>query len=114
MKGETMKDKTKLAEVIFGTTSIAQGSELCAEDQKRVLSEYVHRFTRDHKPKWAADEWKDGKPYPVQFASDADWLANSWFAVRKDGRLDERKHSCYSSPTWPENPELRPVEGGAK
>lgn len=83
------------------------GSELCAEDQRTVLTAYVHRFTRNHKPDWARKEWKDGKPYPLQFDSDADWLAHTRFAVTKAVRLDARASDCESSPTWPDNPELR-------
>lgn len=83
------------------------GTELTAEDRQRVLSAFVHRYTREHKPQWANQPWKDGKPYPVQFASDADWLAHTRFAVRPNGRIDRRIHSCESNPTWPDNPELR-------
>lgn len=83
------------------------GSELTQEDQRHVLSTYVHRFTRTNKPAWARAEWKDGKPYPLQFASDKEWLRHTEFAVRNDGRLDKRHNSCHSTPTWPDNPELR-------
>lgn len=84
------------------------GTELDYVDQKHVLAAYVNRHTRDHKPTWANKEWKDGKPYPVQFESDAEWLANTRFEVRVNGRLDMRIKSCHSTPTWPDNPELRP------
>ena len=83
------------------------GSHLTPSDHKHVLRAFVHRFTRDHKPKWASAPWKDGLPYPVQFASDADWLANTLFEVRNDGRLNVRASYCHGSPTWPDNPELR-------
>lgn len=83
------------------------GTELHPDDQRHVLSAYVHRHTREHKPEWARKEWKDGKPYPVQFASDADWLAHTRFAVTTKGRLHHGVHECESSPTWPDNPELR-------
>ena len=82
------------------------GTALTAEDRHHVLAAYVHRYTRDHKPAWAHAD-RDGIPYPVQFASDQDWLTNTLFAVRKNGRLDQRARSCLSSPTWPDNPELR-------
>ena len=74
------------------------GTQLCASDQQHVLAAFVHRFTAEHKPAWASEPWKDGQPYPVQFAGDADWLANTRFAVRKNGRLDDRVHHCESSP----------------
>lgn len=80
-----------------------KGSDLNAQDQADALRRYVHRFTRDHKPDWARKPWKDGKPYPVQFASDADWLAHTLFGVTKDGHLDKRATSCQCSPTWPDN-----------
>lgn len=83
------------------------GSELDYTDQRHVLAAYVHRFTRQHRPQWANKPWKDGQPYPLQFDSDADWLAHTRFAVRVNGRLDMRNHSCESTPTWPDNPELR-------
>lgn len=83
------------------------GTELDPSDQDHVLAAYVHRFTREHKPEWANKPWKDGKPYPLQFDSDADWLANTTFAVRKNGRLDHRVQDCQSNPTWPDNPELK-------
>lgn len=81
------------------------GSELCTEDQSYVLRAYVHRYTKEHVPGWATKA--GGGLYPVQFASDAEWLKNTRFRVRKGGRLDERVRVCESAPTWPDNPELR-------
>lgn len=78
------------------------GSQLSAADQKHVLAAYVHRYTREHKPGWACYSKLDGKPYRPQFASDAEWLANTRFQVTKSGKLDARVRSCYSTPTWPE------------
>lgn len=86
------------------------GSKLHPQDQRHVLSAYVHRFTRDHKPSWAIKPRPDGSAYPVQFASDSDWLDHTLFSTRNDGRLDARAEACCSSPTWPDNPELRPVK----
>lgn len=83
------------------------GNRLDYVAQREALSRFVHRFTREHKPEWAAKPWKDGLPYPVQFASDADWLANSTFTVRADGRLARNVKHCQSDPTWPDNPEFR-------
>jgi hypothetical protein len=84
-----------------------KGSALSPENQKHVLSAYVHRYTKEHKPNWASKEWKDGKPYPVHHASDKEWLHNSEFAVTKKGSLSARHNYCKSNPTWPDNPELR-------
>ena len=87
---------------------MVRGIDLCAVDQQKALAAYVHRYTKDHRPTWAQhDVWKDGKPYPVQCASDRDWLENTRFLVRSNGRLDHRARFCSSSPTWPDNPELR-------
>lgn len=84
------------------------GIELSAADQQQVLRVFVHRFTRDHKPSWAGKlQAAHGRAYPVQFASDAEWLANTRFVVRKDGSLNLKHLPRSSSPTWPDNPELR-------
>lgn len=83
------------------------GNQLTGSDRQHVLSAYVHRFTKDHKPGWAAKPRPYGNPYPVQFASDADWLAHTLFHVTSGGNLDGRFGDCQSSPTWPDNPELR-------
>lgn len=84
-----------------------KGSDLHPDDKNYVLRAYVHRFTKDHKPNWANKIWKDNLPYPVQFESDQEWLENSYFRVKKDGRLDSRVRGCTSNPTFPDNPELR-------
>lgn len=89
------------------TMNLLLGTQLDYSDQRHVLAAFVHRFTREHKPAWASQPWKEGKPYPVQFASDADWLAHTRFAVRANARVDQRVRYCESSPTWPDNPELR-------
>ncbi len=78
------------------------GINLHPDDKRYVLNAYINRFTKDHKPKWAYLTRKNGKKYKPQFASDTDWLKNTRFAVRKNGRLDHRCRSCYSTPTWPE------------
>jgi len=83
------------------------GTELCSDDQKHVLAAYCHRFTKDHKPRWADEPRPNGKPYPVHHESDAHWLAATLFQVRNDGRLDNRVRYCHSTPAWPDNPELR-------
>jgi hypothetical protein len=86
--------------------NMTRGDQLSADDQRKALATYVHRFTKEHRPAWSREPRKDGKPYPVQFASDADWLANTEFPVSpKTGRL--ASGDCLSSPTWPDNPELR-------
>lgn len=77
------------------------GNELPPSEQKRALAAFPYRFTKDHVPDWARKTRVDGTSYPVQFANDADWLANTRFAVTKSGRLDERATYCESSPTWP-------------
>lgn len=84
-----------------------KGTRLHPEDQRYVLSAYVHRFTGEHKPAWAMNERKDGQAYPVQHVNDNDWLEHTIFWARTDGRLDQRVHRCESTPTWPMNPELR-------
>lgn len=76
------------------------GSLLRRDVQRKCLARFVHRYTRDHKPFWAERVMADGRPYPVQFRSDLEWLANTRFSVTKSGDLDERVKYCESSPTW--------------
>lgn len=84
------------------------GAALSPRGQRDALASFVHRYTGQHKPDWAREPWKpDGTPYPVQFANDADWLANTLFHATKAGLLDQRYRDCMSTPTWPNNPELR-------
>lgn len=87
-----------------------RGSDMSPALQREALACYVHRFTREHRPAWSREEWKDGKTYPVQFDSDADWLANTFFPVTKAGDLSKRPSDCRSYPTWPDNPELRELQ----
>lgn len=81
--------------------AVKRGTDLTAEEKAIVLNSYVHRYTGDHRPQWARTYRDNGKPYQVQFVDDADWLANTWFAVTKTGKLDSRVRECFSSPTWP-------------
>jgi len=87
--------------------NMKKGIELHSGDRAHVLAAFVHRFTKDHTPNWA----KNSK-FSVQFASDEDWLNNTWFPVTKDGYLDRRCSLCDSHPTWPNNPELRTITIG--
>lgn len=83
-----------------------RGDTLAPHLQREALVKYVHRFTGDHKPRWAIYPRDNGEPYPVQFADDTDWLANTFFPVhRKTGKL--RSGDSYTHATWPNNPELR-------
>ena len=91
----------------LGSATYTRGDTLRASVQADCLLRFVHRFTREHVPGWAQKPRPDGTPYPVQFDSDRDWLAHTWLVIKKDGTLDERVEHCQSSPTWPDNPELR-------
>ncbi len=83
------------------------GSQLSTDQQAEALRRFVHRFTGDHRPGWSREKRPDGSAYPVQFADDREWLANTRFHVTQAGKLSNRHASCESSPTWPFNPELR-------
>ena len=84
-----------------------RGSQLSKSLQRDVRGMFVHRFTGDHRPAWSNQEWKDGQTYPLQFADDQDWLENTSFPINEKGTIDKRVDHCFSSPTWPNNPELR-------
>ncbi len=90
---------------------LCPGTSLCRSDRMYVFVAYVHRFTNEHRPRWASVPRPNGEPYPVQFASDADWLRHTLFHVKKDGSLDRRFAYCESHPTWSNNPELRTGAG---
>lgn len=72
------------------------GTELSEADQKHVLTMFVHRFTAEHKPFWTRG---CDKPH---FKDDAEWLANTSFAVTKGGNIDRRAKFCNSNPMWPQ------------
>lgn len=79
-----------------------RGSDLSPAMQAEALRRFPHRYTRTHRPEWARVPRPNGEPYPIQFADDADWLANTFFEVTKQGRLPGRNHFCRSYPTWPD------------
>ncbi len=82
------------------------GTLLHSADHAEVLARFTHRFTQQHTPQWAK-----GTNYKPQFKDDADWLANSYFPVKRDGRLDARHTSCRSNPTWPEGKGVNSQKG---
>jgi len=73
-----------------------RGTALHEDDKRHVLAAFVHRFTMERRPQWAR-----GTLYMPQFRDDADWLANTLFHVRRNGRLDHRFRGCQSTPSWP-------------
>ena len=87
-------------------TATIKGDQMYGKLQQDAKRKFVHRYTRDHVPAWAMVPMPNGKAYPVQFDSDAEWLANTTFTVTKKGELAKR-NPCHSVPTWPDNPELR-------
>lgn len=85
------------------------GSDLPKRLQDEALAKYVHRHTGDHPASWAQQPMPNGKAYPLHFKDDADWLAHTKFPIK--GRpmvLDNG--DCWSSPTYPNNPEYRKGE----
>lgn len=83
------------------------GSRLGPYMQSEVKRVFVHRFTGDHRPCWVDKPMPNGQPYPLQFADDADWLANTYFWMTKRGELCKRTRHCESHPTWPNDPYIR-------
>lgn len=81
-----------------------KGSDLGPYLQEQVKRVFIHRFTGEHLPEWAKLPHADGSAYELQFANDADWLANTYFWITAKGELAKRPNSCYSTPTWPNRP----------
>ena len=77
----------------------ASGTELSAEDRRHVLAAFCHRMTVE-----AARQWPEHSRrmlaggYRMRPFTDAQWLAFTRFAVRRNGRLDRRARHCSSSP----------------
>ena len=87
-------------------SKLRKGNALCGTDQQKVLLMYVYRYTREHIPEWASFNRA-----ALQFDSDLDWLENTEFYCRSGGALDARYKHCLSTPSWPDNPELRSEKG---
>lgn len=78
------------------------GNLFSRRDQSLVLSIFTRRYTGDHKPGWANLNNHEGVvDWPLQFASDEEWLANTNFALSTNGNLDKRVKRCWEKPTWP-------------
>jgi hypothetical protein len=77
------------------------GARLSPALQAEAKRRYPHRYTLEHAPAWARSLRPCGRPYPVQFRDDSDWLANTEFPVTKAGALAKRPAHCRSAPTWP-------------
>jgi hypothetical protein len=76
----------------------ASGTQLHPADREQVLRSYMYRMTIENvrrNPQATATMLKGG--YRAGLVSDATWLANTRFAVRKNGRLDQRSQHCESN-----------------
>ena len=82
----------------------AAGNTFSRMDQLLILDRFLERYTGDHMPAWAKVPDNGGSAWPLQFASDAEWLANTEFAISMAGRLDRRIKRCWEHPTWPGDP----------
>lgn len=72
------------------------GSSLAPSIQREILAAYIYRHTGEHKP--AGATVFNAKP---SYATDAEWLAHTWFAVTADfRRLDRRVKHCRSHDGW--------------
>lgn len=66
---------------------------------QQARNQYPHRFTCEHVPQWARKVRPDGTFYAPQYATDAEWYANTVFP--EEGFPACRDH-CYSArQTWP-------------
>lgn len=72
------------------------GSLLRPEVQRDALNRFIYRYTGDHKPAWTTKPRPCGRPYPMFYANDQEWLSNTVFRTNKDGTLSRRHHFCES------------------
>jgi hypothetical protein len=81
---------------------------------ERAKACYVHRFTMEHVPAWAAKPFSTGRYPAPQYRSDAEWFALTLFPPNNP--LGRRVTDCYSAgQTWPlgtslDKPFLRGVD----
>lgn len=87
-----------------------RGDLLSLDAQREALARFVHRYTGDHQPAWVSGMTC------LQSASDAEWLAHTYFEVTKAGKLHRGNAGryCYSYPTWPQSPHLQGTPGSAQ
>lgn len=73
------------------------GTQLHPADRDYVLSAYTYRGTVENfgRNPAQAKRMRDGG-FRMPLISDAEWLASTRFAVKKDGRLDHRVNSCFT------------------
>lgn len=93
-------------EVVNEEMQWQHGHLLHPEDQKHVLSAYVHRHTKEHRPQWAKIPMANGTAYKPHHNTDKDWLKNTQFAVKKNGRLNMNVGHARSTPSLPLNEEV--------
>jgi hypothetical protein len=71
------------------------GSDLHPNDKRHVLNSYLYRMTIESVARWPrVAEYMRATGYRMPIRSDADWLASTYFRVRRDGRLDGRVNAC--------------------
>ena len=74
----------------------------------QACARYIHRFTMEHVPAWAArrpcDDGGDATwYYAPQFLSDREWYDNTVFPSEPEhSAISKRDTSCYTTgQTWP-------------
>ena len=86
---------------MLGTKRVKLGKDLSARDQETAKAGFVYRYTLDNIPEWAKELRPDGTHYMPHFASDQEWLNNTWFAVASDGRFLYRSVFCCGAAQFP-------------
>ena len=72
-----------------------KGSELRPDVQREALDRFCHRMTIEAQRRWpefAAYMVSSGWKMPDR--TDKEWLANTLFWIRKDGKLANNRHYC--------------------
>lgn len=74
------------------------GTELIPSARAHALRAFVHRMTAEARAQFP--EFRDymlANGYRMPERTDAEWLARTRFAVRRDGQLDSRVRHCQTS-----------------
>ena len=81
----------------MSTPGWTRGCDLSDAVRRDVLRRFVHRATVENFGALRRARAILGQAFDMPLVSDAEWLARTRFATKKDGTLDERTRHCETS-----------------